>query len=183
MNIERMFYPVTVLGPGKRLGIWTRGCSRGCPGCMSEDLQEKDPACEIPLGAIVAAADEIFNIYSPDGITVSGGEPLEQPEELGQLLRHFSRHTKDILLYTGYTWDEIRASSELKEAAAHAGVLVTGPYADDRNDGRALRGSSNQQIIFQVPELEEKYLPEIEKGRSIQFGQSGRRLFMIGILG
>ena len=35
ISINNYKYPVTVLGPGKRIVVWTQGCSIRCKGCMS----------------------------------------------------------------------------------------------------------------------------------------------------
>ena len=35
--LNRLHWPVTVLGPGRRVGIWMQGCSIGCRGCVSRD--------------------------------------------------------------------------------------------------------------------------------------------------
>ncbi len=44
MNIllNKAHFPVTVLGPGRRIGIWLQGCSIGCAGCISQDTWEAD---------------------------------------------------------------------------------------------------------------------------------------------
>jgi anaerobic ribonucleoside-triphosphate reductase activating protein len=34
--VSKAHYPVTVLGPGKRIGIWL-GCRIQCKGCVSQD--------------------------------------------------------------------------------------------------------------------------------------------------
>ncbi len=37
LSLSRVHFPVTTLGPGRRLGIWFQGCSIRCPGCISAD--------------------------------------------------------------------------------------------------------------------------------------------------
>ncbi|WP_461325238.1 4Fe-4S cluster-binding domain-containing protein [Bradyrhizobium diazoefficiens] len=37
ISVSRIHFPVTTLGPGRRLGIWFQGCSIRCPGCISMD--------------------------------------------------------------------------------------------------------------------------------------------------
>lgn len=178
-----MYYPVLTLGPGRRLGIWTRGCARGCPGCMSPDMQQADPRREMPLRVLLAAVDHIMDSQQVDGVTISGGEPLEQAGELELLLRHLRRRTQDILLYTGYTAAEIEKDPALRRAAVLAGVVVAGPYVEALNDGRALRGSSNQEIICNAPELESAYEQILRAPRSVQTGRSAHDVFLIGLLG
>lgn len=38
MYIDRFLYPVTSLGPGKRLVIWVSGCNAHCEGCANPEL-------------------------------------------------------------------------------------------------------------------------------------------------
>ena len=35
--VNRVHFPVTALGPGRRLGVWVQGCSIGCAGCLAHD--------------------------------------------------------------------------------------------------------------------------------------------------
>lgn len=35
MYVARILYPVEVLGPGKRVGIWFSGCPSKCKGCSN----------------------------------------------------------------------------------------------------------------------------------------------------
>lgn len=183
MNIHRMYWPVHVLGPGARLGIWTRGCARRCPLCMSEDLQSIDPAREIAVNEIIQSADMLFNKYNIGGVTISGGEPFLNPDEMYSLEMGLRSHTNDILVYTGYTEEEVAADPALAMAASAAGVVVYGPYVDNLNDGKALRGSSNQTVVFNDQALKEKYARVLNDERHIQIGESGSSIFLIGILG
>ena len=47
MNVARILYPVKVLGPGKRIGIWLCGCDRECFGCSNPELWEPKPEYEL----------------------------------------------------------------------------------------------------------------------------------------
>lgn len=183
MNIARLYYPVLTLGPGRRLGIWTRGCPRRCPGCMSEDMQQTLPSSELTVENLIRAADSVFSSRVVDGVTISGGEPLAQPEELTVLLRHLRNRTDDILMYTGYTMEEIRTDPVRHRSAQIADVLITGPYAEELNDGRALRGSSNQEIIFNTPNIRERYAPLFQKVREVQIAHGLHDVFLVGLVG
>ena len=132
LQINKAHFPVTALGPGRRLGIWTQGCSIRCPGCVSRDTWDADPGRGIEVSALLdwcreAAADGC------DGVTISGGEPFEQPAALGALLDglHAWRAQGvafDILCYSGYPLRRLRRH--------HAGLLakldavVAEPYVD-----------------------------------------------------
>ena len=42
MEIDRILYPVESLGPGKRVVVWTIGCSKHCKNCSNKELWEKN---------------------------------------------------------------------------------------------------------------------------------------------
>ena len=54
--INKAHYPVTVLGPGQRIGIWFQGCRIHCPGCVSQDTWAADPGKRMPLHELVDCA-------------------------------------------------------------------------------------------------------------------------------
>ena len=81
-----------------------------------------------------------------DGVTISGGEPFEQPVDLAALLKGLSTLTDDIIVYTGYKLEELRSDPYASEALQHVGILIDGPYIKELDDGRGIRGSSNQVV-------------------------------------
>lgn len=154
MRIKRICYPVKVLGPGKRAGIWVTGCSFGCKGCMSPELQSKTAGNEMSCEKIISA---LHKIKGPvEGFTLSGGEPFDQAEELSALVSLLKEEfNDDIIIYTGYTLEELqeRNCSFTDSVLDTAAVIIDGRYVDSLNDGKGLRGSSNQRIhIFRNKE-------------------------------
>lgn len=154
MRIKHVCYPVRVLGPGSRVGIWVTGCSFGCPGCMSAELQDPMAGNELEPARIVQVIARMAG--QVDGITISGGEPFDQPEELHRLVSLLcSQVTEDIIIYTGYTLQQLRSRGcpDTDGVLAAIAVLIDGRYVEEQNDGQGLRGSSNQCIhIFRQPE-------------------------------
>ncbi|MCR5348362.1 MAG: radical SAM protein, partial [Bacilli bacterium] len=101
-------------------------------------------------------------------ITISGGEPFLQ-EELPFLLQCLrEKGYEDIMVYTGFTYEEICANPAYAACLPYLDVLVDGPYVEELNDDLPLRGSSNQRIIFLKPELEEEYAPCLKGSRRYQ---------------
>ncbi len=49
IELNKAHWPVTVLGPGRRIGLWVQGCSIHCPGCVSQDTWPKDAARRIAI--------------------------------------------------------------------------------------------------------------------------------------
>ena len=176
--LHRVYYPVTTLGPGCRLGIWVQGCDRDCPGCLSPEMQPRTgnptEVCEV--------LRRIPDDMHPDGLTISGGEPFDQPQAVAEIAEWFaSRYGEDILVYTGYTLQELRArrdphTDRLLERVA---ALVDGPYMQDRNNGRGLAGSNNQRLYLY--RCADRYRDACALPRRLQAAGQGNRLLLIGI--
>ncbi len=82
-----------------------------------------------------------------DGITISGGEPLEQAPELLVFLRRVRERTPlSIVLFTGFSLDEIHGIRFGPEIMAQVDVLITGRFIQEQRLSRGLRGSANQEI-------------------------------------
>ena len=180
IQIDRMFAPVTTLGYGQRFGIWTVGCPRRCENCSNPELQVPNPAKSIEVESVLNIVSQYAN--SIDGITVTGGDPLMQPEGLKELLVGFDAiGIHDVLVYTGYTIDEINRSAKLSGLLTHIGVLIDGPYIDRLNDNRSIRGSSNQKIWILRDELSDRYRDVDQWERKSQVINSNNSLYAIGI--
>ncbi len=159
MNVARILYPVEVLGPGKRLGIWVCGCKRGCKGCSNPELWVQKPEYEVTVEDIMSLVSRISDLHKIDGFTISGGEPMDQPEGLSQLITQLSAYSKDILIYTGYRIDELKKREDpaTNIILSRAAVLIDGEYREEENMDVLLRGSSNQRIHILIPEMAEGY--------------------------
>ena len=161
MNVARVLYPVEVLGPGKRAAVWLCGCPHRCTGCSNPELWEMRPEYDIQpetlaemIGAVVT--DQGKRV---DGITITGGEPFYQAGDLERLLSRLRCFTGDILVYTGYTLEELEASKDprVKRALDQIDVLIDGRYEENKNTGVAMRGSYNQRIYVRNRKLEGVY--------------------------
>lgn len=150
MNAARILYPVKTLGPGKRVGLWLCGCHRRCVGCSNPELWERRPEYEISAARLAELIGKIVEDNPVDGFTVTGGEPLNQAEELLGLLDFMREISGDILIYTGYTMEEIAAdrSSPAWVAVRKAAAVVDGVYIEARNRGGIMVGSDNQRVFI-----------------------------------
>lgn len=154
LYVARLLYPVRVLGPGARIGIWLSGCDQRCEGCLSPELHVQREEQRTTVGTVLDLVDRVARAHPVDGFTISGGEPFLQGEALALLLSSLSAYSEDILVYTGRLCDALPA-----HLLSHVGVLIDGAYIAAENHGEPLRGSSNQTIHFLNPQLKEKYAP------------------------
>lgn len=154
MQIDRILYPVTSLGPGNRVAIWTIGCPRRCRNCSNPELWTSDSKRDICIEDLISFIDGLEG--SIDGITITGGEPFAQETELKQLLKRLREHEySDILVYSGFTFDYL--NNHYTDILPLVDVVIAGEYIDELNDNKGIRGSSNQTINVINEGLRNKY--------------------------
>jgi anaerobic ribonucleoside-triphosphate reductase activating protein len=142
--LSRMHFPVTTLGPGRRLGIWFQGCSIRCSGCVSMDTWAIVPA-RTTVDQVLDAAKTA--LAAADGVTVSGGEPFDQLDALEQLLAGIRARTNaDILVFSGYPLE--RLSPWLARLDGLIDCIVADPFDVTVPQTLALRGSDNQRLVY-----------------------------------
>lgn len=152
MYVARVLYPVEVLGPGKRVGIWFCGCPRRCKGCSNPELWDFQERYRTSPETIFRLVQDIAKDNPIDGFTVTGGDPMYQPNELQQLLLLLKNISDDIIVYTGYSKKELEPYM-----FANISVLIDGEYIEELNDNSLLRGSSNQNIIILDEKKRDRY--------------------------
>ena len=159
MNIARILYPVQVLGPGSRIGIWVCGCSRGCPGCSNPELWVPRQEYEVAVTDVLEMVRSIAEKHPVDGFTISGGEPMDQAKELAELLEELAGISGDILIYSGYKLEELKSRRDdtTDRVLATAAAMIDGAYIQEKNTDVLLRGSENQRIHLLKSEWTERY--------------------------
>jgi len=136
-------------GPGLRAVVWVQGCSLGCPGCFNPETHPAAGGIWIPVGQLV---DEIICIPGIEGISVSGGEPFQQASALAAFLRSIKEKSQlSVLVFSGFTWDEIARIPRSGEILANIDILLAGRYQAENRLARGLLGSSNKEIYFLNP--------------------------------
>jgi anaerobic ribonucleoside-triphosphate reductase activating protein len=128
-------------GPGTRFVIWFQGCTLGCPGCFN-------PTTHAAGGEVVEVGALLAQIAAAgvDGLTLSGGEPMQQAPAALELVLGARRLGLSTLMFSGYRLDELRAQALGPAILAHLDVLIDGRYVAGERHADGLRGSANQQI-------------------------------------
>lgn len=101
--------------------------------------------------------EEILEVVREEdfNVTLSGGDPLFNPEAAKILIHALKEDGRNVWVYTGYTWQEILESEQLREAISEADVVVDAPFIEKLKDPDLLfRGSSNQHLINVKESLE-----------------------------
>jgi anaerobic ribonucleoside-triphosphate reductase activating protein len=147
INLFRLAFPVSSLGPGERIVLWVAGCKRSCTGCMSLEMQNPLNGRQVPVRRL---ADYLLKLpHELSGITISGGEPFDQAEELAFLINSLWRERPEwnVLIYSGYTLQQLRAVSAGRCLLALADILVDGEFQQNIPRTHPLAGSGNQRVI------------------------------------
>lgn len=136
-------------GPGVRCVLWVAGCDLHCVGCHNPSTWDFNAGKLFNENV----KNELFDVLSKpyiQGITFSGGNPLERPYEIFLLAKEIKEKfpNKDIWLYSGYTYEQICKVRERLKVLSYIDVLVDGPYIEEQRDiSLAFRGSKNQRLI------------------------------------
>ena len=149
-------------GPGLRYVIWVQGCSLGCKGCFNPETHSSG----VERMAVSETVQDVLATPGIDGVTLTGGEPLEQPDAVASFATSLRRSSDlSIVVLTGYTRQEVMQDSGMLRAATACDVLVCGRYNEQQRVAKGLRGSRNKEYWFltdrygeadfdQVPEAE-----------------------------
>ena len=173
MNIHA-YSTSRVNGPGNRFVLWTQGCSKGCSDCFN-------PLTWSVKENISLTPNQIFELiknYDIDGVTITGGDPLEQEDILELLMLLYTLNlSKGVILFTGYSIDEINKDFLLRKSLSYIDVLIDGRYEKDKRISSGLRGSENQNILY----FSDKIHPEeLMIDQEIEVGVSCDKIYVTG---
>ena len=114
----------TVNGPGNRMVIWVQGCTKNCEGCFNPETHGYSRNLCVDIDHL---AHRINSDGAIEGITVSGGEPLDFTGEL-ELLLTMVKPSFTRIIFSGYTVDEIVANADKMKVVRRADMVVAGRY-------------------------------------------------------
>ena len=142
INLSRLHFPVTTLGPGRRIGVWLQGCSIRCPGCISMDTWAERRGATTVVAVMTALRPWLGDA---EGITVSGGEPFDQPVALRALLAALRAESAiDVFVYSGHPFEKIAEDVNAMHGLIDA--LMSDPFERETPQTLVLRGSDNQRL-------------------------------------
>ena len=118
------------------------------------------------------------------GITLSGGEPLDQAERLMVLLADVRSRPRladtDVLLYTGYAYSAV--ARRHKAVLALVDAVISGPYVESRPSRNRWMGSGNQVLTLLTERARQRFA-EPAGPRQLQISTDGGKIWMTGIPG
>lgn len=163
-------------GEGIGVSLFVQGCDFHCKNCFNSETWEFSKGQEWndkTKNQFLKLIEKPFI----QRVSILGGEPLH-PKNVQNVLKivdeiRVSYPTKNIWLYTGYTWEQIMypiVTDDFnperdtilkirKELVSKCDVLIDGRYVDELRDvSLHWRGSSNQRVINVQETLKQKQI-------------------------
>lgn len=136
-------------GPGIRVTIFAQGCPHHCEGCHNPESHPFGVGTKVPVEELVRV---VRGNPLAKGVTFSGGEPFCQAEALCVLGERIRALGKSIVVYSGYTYEQLIQKGESEPSVLRlldlADLLIDGPYIEAQRDlSLQFRGSKNQRVI------------------------------------
>jgi anaerobic ribonucleoside-triphosphate reductase activating protein len=174
-----------VLGPFLRYALWTQGCYQNCKGCIAKSSHDVNGGYDMNIESLAKEILDTKENEGIEGITISGGEPFLQAENLSLLLSQLKQHTDlGVIIYSGYTYEQLQQDPKNTELLKYCDLLIDGTYKEELDDTKSLRGSSNQNIIplsdRYITLLKQNYAQELRK---VEFHLQDEQLMLVGIPG
>ena len=190
LNIAATAPATRALGPGLRAATWVQGCCFNCPGCISPEWIPKKLARQVSPQDL---ASELLANPDIEGLTFSGGEPMLQAAGLASVARLArlqiqARHASQrvpltVITFTGFTLEQLRRNAAgmpgVEDFLAEIDVLIDGLYRAELNDGRGMRGSSNQRIHYLTDRLAGVNFETKPRQSEVQIGEG--YAFLVGV--
>lgn len=124
-------------GPGMRFSVFVQGCSHHCPGCHNPESWAFDAGEEVAIDDVVA---RIFENKLVSGVTLSGGDPFEQPAACAEIARRVKAAGRNVWVYTGYLYEELLQQI----AALPDGAAVAAEVGADAGEGADIAAAANE---------------------------------------
>lgn len=155
-------------GPGTRFVLWMQGCPLGCAGCFNPTTHDATGGRDVAMAELTDQL-RLANASGVTGLSLSGGEPLQQAPAAAALLAEARALGMSTLAFSGYTIEEIRELPSGPDVLARLDVLIDGRYVASDRLATGLRGSANQRIQlltsrYSLAEVEATPVAEIRIG-------------------
>ncbi len=162
MNYQKIYSFDLSNGEGIRTSLFVSGCTRHCKGCFNKETWDFCSGKEFTSKEYFKICEYLKNPYY-SGLSILGGEPFEQEDfyYLIELCKTAHTYGKNVWIWSGYTFDELRLNKKTFELLKECDILIDGPFVEELKDlSLAWRGSSNQRIIDVQKSLQENKVIE-----------------------
>lgn len=159
-------------GEGIRSVIWTQGCGHNCKGCHNPETHS---FCDGLLIDVEELKKKISVLEGQDGVTFSGGDPMEQAGACAELAEYCKTLGLNVWCYTGYTFEELLRKGkfvpDIVRFLQSIDVLVDGKFIlEEKSYDVVFRGSKNQRLIDVPNSLKSGFAVELERYKNTYSG-------------
>lgn len=153
MNYHNINHCDMLNGDGIRVSLWTAGCLIHCEECQNQQTWNFDSGIPFDENALQELYEALNKPYIK-GLTLTGGNPLDNAPEILHICRTVKEKfpTKDIWLYSGYTFEQIQGWEIGTYILEYIDVLVDGPYIKSQRDITLHWVGSRNQRLINIPE-------------------------------
>ena len=158
-----------IYGPGVRSAIWLKGCTLACEGCWNKQYW---PAVGGELVSVEELNSRLNDIEGIEGITLLGGEPLQQASAVLELIKLQKENNRTVMMYSGYELDELDEIQ--KECVTLSDIVILGRYKQElRNTNLRWRGSENQVLFSPTGRYDVEQYEDGDNEVSIHIDKNG----------
>ena len=145
----------TLDGPGIRYVLFMQGCPLRCLYCHNPDARSLDAGMTMTAGEVLADILTYRPFIARGGVTLSGGEPLLQPDFACELLDGCREHS----LHSAIDTSGASPLSEARPALDRADLILLDVKALDDDLCVALTGASNHNTLATLEYCEATHKP------------------------
>lgn len=140
----------TLDGPGVRFVVFLQGCPLRCRYCHNPDTQPFDGGREVMVSELMRQIESCRNFIRSGGVTLSGGEPLAQPEFARELLMR----CRAAGFHTALDTSGAYALPHSRSVIEAADLLLLDIKAFDPELCRKLTGADNSNALVTLDDCE-----------------------------
>lgn len=144
-------------GPGIRYVVFTQGCPHKCEGCHNPQTHDFNGGKLVSIEKIV---EDIRKDPLIKGITISGGEPFMQANQVAKLIAMLGKDKYNVMVYSGFLYEYLVKNSNESNGYLKllnlSDILIDGKFdIAKKSELIPFRGSTNQRAIDVKRSLEE----------------------------
>ena len=153
LNIGQILPTTKAEGPGLRYALWVQGCTLRCPGCCNPHMFSAQKSNWMNISDIIEDIKRTKQ-QNPllEGISILGGEPVEQPRALLEICSQVQKLELSVMVFTGHIYNNLRQDALLGSFLPYCDILVDGPFDQHQleREGKQRKwiGSQNQNIYI-----------------------------------
>ena len=136
-----------VNGPGSRCVVYFQGCTLSCAGCWNPGTHEHGKG---KVSSISELVDRICQAPGIEGVTFSGGEPMQQASSLVGTIEWIRARRRDLSIgmYSGYSL------KELESGRFETTELPVFPYRDRADIWERIRSGLDFAVLGRYNQLQ-----------------------------